>query len=307
MNRIALYTAVALLALSFSPAQASEKQIPREPGSAPVETAIDTGAVPASESVTHEQAPEEAASDENPGDSDRAAVSAASHETDLPAQDWGFSGPFGTFDRAALQRGFQVYSQVCSSCHAMKHLYYRDLADLGYTEAEIKAIASQASVTDGPNEEGEMFERPAKPSDRFKSPFANDEAAKYANNGALPPDLSMIVKARPNGADHVYGILTGYAEAPAGVTLQNGQHYNKYMPGHIIAMAPPLAEGMVGYGDNSPTTVDQYASDLVEFLTWASEPSMEHRKQMGVKVVLFLMAFAAVMYGVKKKLWSRIH
>lgn len=224
-----------------------------------------------------------------------------------PAQDWSFSGPFGTYDKAALQRGFLVYKQVCSACHSMKHMHYRNLEALGYDEGQIKAIASEYSVTDGPDDEGEMFERPARPSDKFKSPFLNDNQAKSANGGALPPDLSLITKARHGGADYVHGILTGYEEAPAEIRLLSGQHYNKYMAGNIIAMAAPLIEGQVAYEDGTPQTVDQYAKDVSHFLTWAADPYMEDRKRTGIKVILFLMVFAGIMYAVKRKIWADLH
>lgn len=228
------------------------------------------------------------------------------------AQDWHFSGPFGTYDQGALQRGFQVYKQVCAACHGMKLLSYRNLADLGYSEAEIKAIAREYTVMDGPNDEGEMFERAARPSDRFVSPYPNDAAAKYANNGAYPPDMSLLAKARANGPDYIYSLLTGYKDAPEEFIKKNGEigtgkYYNTYMPGHIIAMAAPLSDGLVAYEDDSPQTASQYSKDVSEFLMWAAEPKMEDRKRMGVMVLLFLAAFAVVIYKVKKKVWSDLH
>lgn len=224
-----------------------------------------------------------------------------------PKQDWNFSGPFGTYDRGALQRGFQVYKQVCSACHSMKLLSYRNLADLGYTENEVKAIAREYTVMDGPDDEGEMFERAALPSDRFVSPYPNDEAAKFANNGAYPPDMSLIAKARKYGADYIYALLTGYEDAPPGKELLAGQHYNKYMAGNIIAMAAPLSDGMIAYEDGSPETMSQYSRDVSEFLMWASEPKLEQRKQTGVMVILYLIGFFGVMVAVKKKIWADQH
>ena len=188
----------------------------------------------------------------------------------------------------------------------MDYLSYRNLTALGYTEAEVKAIASQYTTIDGPDDEGEMFERPMKPSDNFKNPYANEKQARYANNGALPVDLSLITKARVGGADYVYSLLTSYAEPPEGVTLGAGQHYNKAMSGNKIAMAPPLSDDIVSYEDESPTTVDQYAKDVSTFLMWAAEPKMEVRKQTGIKVILFLLVFAGIMYVVKKKIWADI-
>lgn len=226
---------------------------------------------------------------------------------DLPNIDWSFNGPFGTYDKAQLQRGFLVYKQVCSACHAMNKNYYRDLTGIGYSDAQIKTIASEYTVMDGPNDEGDMFERPARGSDHFKRPYENDKAAAFANGGALPPDLSLITKARVGGADYVYALLTGYEAAPAGVTLLTGQHYNKYKDGNIIAMAAPLSEGQVTYEDGSPQTLDQYSKDVSAFLTWAAEPEMEARKRMGAKVVIFLAIFAFIMYLTKRKVWEKLH
>lgn len=230
---------------------------------------------------------------------------AAGDAEPAPHQHWHFSGPFGTFDRGALQRGLKVYREVCSACHSLKRVAFRNFADLGYNEAQIKNIAAEYSVTDGPDEEGEMFERPARPSDAFPSPYPNDNAAKAAN-GALPPDLSLITKARHHGPDYVYALLTGYEDAPHGDELADGQYWNKYMPGHIIAMAPPMSDDQVAYEDGSPQTVEQYSKDVVEFLTWAAEPEMEDRKRLGINTLIFLFVFAGVMYGVKKKIWADV-
>ncbi|HOO80973.1 MAG TPA: cytochrome c1 [Alphaproteobacteria bacterium] len=223
-----------------------------------------------------------------------------------PSQSWSFDGPFGTFDRAAMQRGLKVYREVCSACHSLKRVAFRNLTDLGYSEDQVKAIAAEYSVMDVPDEEGEVNERTALPSDRFPSPYPNDNAAKAANN-ALPPDLSLITKARHDGPNYVYAILTGYEEAPAEVELLDGQHYNEYMSGHVIAMAPPLSDGAVQYEDGSLQTTGQYAHDVVQFLTWAAEPSLEARKRTGVKVLLFLLVFASIFYGIKKKIWASVH
>jgi ubiquinol-cytochrome c reductase cytochrome c1 subunit len=226
------------------------------------------------------------------------------HMPELPDLEWSFEGPFGTFDRASLQRGFQVYQQVCSACHGMDYLSYRNLTDIGYNEAEVKAIASQYIIMDGPNDEGEMFERARKPSDRFKNPFDNEQAARYANNGALPPDMSLLAKARPGGADYIYAVLTGYKDAPEGVSMQPGQYWNKYYPGNLISMAPPLSDDMVAYEDGTDMTMEQYSKDVSHFLMWAAEPKLEARKRTGIKVVLFLLAFAGIMFMVKKKVWK---
>lgn len=226
------------------------------------------------------------------------------HTYPLPKVDFSFDGPFGTYDRASLQRGFQVYQQVCSACHALDLISYRNLTDLGYNEDEVKAIASQYTIMDGPNEEGEMFERNRRPSDRFANPYPNDQAARYANNGAYPPDMSLLAKARVNGPTYIYGVLTGYKEAPEGVELTAGQYYNKHMAGNKIAMAAPLSDGIVAYEDDAPQTMEQYAKDVSTFLMWTAEPKLEERKRMGFKVILFLMAFAGIMYAVKKKIWK---
>ena len=235
---------------------------------------------------------------------------AAAHAQEAPAaphQQWSFNGVFGTFDRAALQRGFQVYQKVCSTCHAVKHLYFRDLAALGYGADEIKGIAAQVQVPDGPNDTGEMFQRPGRPSDRIPGPFPNDQAARTANNGALPPDLSLITKAREGGEDYIYAILTGYKDAPAGVKMNQNMNYNEYFPGHQIAMPPPLVEGPIEYADKTPATVPKMAHDVVSFLSWAAEPTLEERHRMGFKVILFLVVATGLLYAAKRKIWSRIH
>jgi ubiquinol-cytochrome c reductase cytochrome c1 subunit len=225
-----------------------------------------------------------------------------------PGQRWSFDGVFGTFDRAALQRGFQVYKEVCSACHHLQYVYFRDLAALGYTEDQVKGIAAAwpQQVTDGPNDTGQMFQRPARPSDRIPGPFPNDQAARTANNGALPPDLSLIAKAREGGADYIYAILTGFAEPPANFKLTPGMYYNSYFPGHQIAMPPPLNPDQVTFGDKTPATVAQMAHDVSSFLMWAAEPNLEQRHRTGFKVILFLLVTTGVFYAAKRKIWSRI-
>ena len=220
---------------------------------------------------------------------------------------WPQQGLNGTFDRAALQRGFQVYKQVCSSCHSMNLLAYRNLTALGFSDDEVKAIAAGYTVKDGPNDEGEMFERAARPSDHFVKPFPNEQAARAANNGALPPDLSLMIKARHHGENYVYSLLTGYKEPPADMKMGVGMNYNPYFPGGQIAMAAPLSEGVVTYADGTTASVDQMAQDVVQFLSWAAEPHLEDRKQTGIKVILFLATFATIMYLVKRKIWAQLH
>ena len=224
-----------------------------------------------------------------------------------PKEDWSFNGPFGAFDLAAAQRGFQIYSEVCSNCHSMKLMYYRNLTGIGLTEAQVKAIAAAVQVPAGLNDQGEPVQGPGLPSSHFRSPFPNDIAARAANNGALPPDLSLIVNAREGGADYVYGILTGYADAPEGFNLQQGMNYNKYFPGHQIAMPKPLSEGQVTYADGTPNTLEQEAHDVVTFLTWAANPEMVQRKQIGVRAVLFLLLMTGLTYAVKRKVWAELH
>ena len=236
-----------------------------------------------------------------------ASAAARAEETALPQKHWSFQGIFGTYDRAAVQRGFQVYKEICSACHSMNLVHYRDLQAVGFSEDQVKQIAASVQVTDGPNDAGEMFERPGKPSDPFKAPFPNDNAARAANNGALPPDLSLMSKARQGGPDYTYGIMTGFGEPPAGVTIAQGMNYNKYFPGHQIAMPPPLQDGRVTYADGTPATVEQMAHDVVTFLTWAANPEMVERKQIGWRWVLFFLIMTGLTYAVKRKVWADVH
>ena len=224
-----------------------------------------------------------------------------------PAQNWSFAGMFGTYDRASLQRGYQVYAEVCSNCHSMKQLSYRNLEQIGLTVDQVRAIASNIQVPGGTDSSGQPVMRPALPSDTFRSPFANDAAARAANNGALPPDQSVLEKAREGGADYIDAILTGYGEAPADMHMAAGMYYNRYFPGHQIAMPPPLSDGRVTYADGTTASVEQMARDVTTFLTWASHPNLEERKRMGVKVVLFLIFMTALAYAVKRKVWASVH
>jgi len=254
------------------------------------------------------------------------------------AQHWSFDGPFGTYDRAEVQRGYQVYKEVCSACHALSLLAYRNLSDIGLTDDQIKDQIKDIKVQDGPNDQGEMFDRPAKLSDRFRSPFPNELASRAANNGAYPPDLSLIVKAREvepeggipvlrsfigkvhnTGADYVFGVLTGYHDlgklsaadrkalnlAPD-FKLNDGMNFNIHFAGYQIAMPQPLSDGQVTFADGAPNKVEDMAHDVVTFLAWASEPKMEDRKRTGVKVVLFLLALAGLMYAVKRRVWAGV-
>jgi ubiquinol-cytochrome c reductase cytochrome c1 subunit len=220
---------------------------------------------------------------------------------------WPFDGIMGKFDRRAAQRGFQVYKEVCSICHGLGHLSYRNLEAIGFSEDEVKAIAASIMVQDGPDDEGEMFERPGIPSDRFAEPYPNEETARVANNGAVPVDLSLIVKARPDGANYLYSILTGYDEPPKGYHLMPALHYNKYFPDHQIAMPAPLVEdGQVEYMDGTSPTIDQMSRDVTIFLQWASEPEMEQRKSLGLKVMIYLIIFTILFYIAKKRIWAKL-
>jgi len=237
-----------------------------------------------------------------------AVTGAGAQEIPEPAsQSWSFDGVFGTYDRAALQRGFQVYREVCAACHSMSLLAYHDLDGIGYSLPEIKAIAASVSVPDDPDDTGEIKDRPGRPSDRFKSPFPNEKAAQAANGGALPKDLSLIVRGRKYGPDYIYALMTGFHEPPAGMKMAKGMNYNSAFPGGQIAMPPPLSDDRVTYADGTKATLQQEAHDVVTFLSWASDPHLEDRHRLGARVMIFLLAFSGVMYGVKRKVWSNVH
>ncbi len=221
-------------------------------------------------------------------------------------QQWAFDGVFGTFDKPSIQRGLQVYKEVCAACHGLDRVAFRTLTGVGFSEAEVKSLAASYDVQDGPNDVGEMFTRPGQPSDKFPNPYANDNMARAMNNGALPPDLSLIVKARPDGANYLFSLLTGYSDAPKGFELPEGSYYNKYFPGGVIKMPPPLSADQVTYQDGTHATVEQEARDLVNFLQWAAEPEMEDRKHMGIKVMIFLLVMVGFFYVAKKRIWNNI-
>lgn len=235
-----------------------------------------------------------------------APAHAAGGEIAIPDRKFSFDGVFGTYDRASAQRGFQVYKEVCAACHSLRLLSYRNLRELGLTEAQVEAIAAGYQIVDGPNDEGQMFERAGRPADRFRKPFANDAAARAANNGALPPDLSVMAKARAGGADYLYALLIGYVDPPAGVTVMDGMHYNKYFPGYQIAMGAPLNPDQVDYADGTKATVEQMARDVSTFLQWAAEPELEQRRALGVKIIIFLTILAGLTYAVKRKVWADV-
>lgn len=239
-------------------------------------------------------------------------------------QSWTFAGPFGSYDKAQLQRGLKVYTEVCSACHSMNLVAFRTLSDLGYSEAQIKTFAANYEVQDGPNAQGEMFTRKALPSDHFPPPFPNAEAAAASNNGAAPPDMSLLAKAREvergfpqfifdiftqyqeSGPDYIYSLLTGYEEPPAGFQVPANSHYNPYFhAAATFAMPKPLSDGQVSYDDGAPQTVDQYARDVSAFLMWASEPHLEDRKHLGFMVMVFLLIFTVLIYLTKRSVYAR--
>ena len=245
-----------------------------------------------------------------------------------PRQSWSFAGPVGKFDTAQLQRGYQIYREVCSNCHSMHFMSFRNLTDAGgpsFSESQIKALAATFKVQDGPNDAGEMFERPGRASDPFPSPFANEQAARAANGGALPPDMSVLAKARDiegawydflvqpftqyqePGVDYIHALLNGYKDKPADFALPEGKYYNVYFPGHAIGMPPPLSDGQVTYTDGSPQTLEQYSHDVAAFLMWAAEPKLDQRKQTGLKAVVFLIVFAGLLYALKRRIWAGLH
>lgn len=256
------------------------------------------------------------------------SASAADDHPQPPRQKWSFAGPFGKFDRGQLQRGFKVYKEVCATCHGLSYVAFRNLGEPGgpgYSAAQASAVAAEYKIKDGPNDQGEMFERPGRAADRFPSPFANEQAGRLANGGAYPPDLSLIAKARTyergfpwfvfdiftqyqeQGPDYLVALMNGYENAPQGFTLPSGSNYNKYFPGHAIGMPKPLNDGQVTYEDGAPQTVEQYAKDVTAFLMWAAEPHMEQRKRIGWQVFAFLIVFCGMLYFTKKKVWAAAH
>lgn len=246
----------------------------------------------------------------------------------IERQQWSFSGPFGSYDQAQLQRGFKVFKEVCASCHGAKFLAFRNLAEEGgpgFTEDQVKVIAAEYNVMKGPNDDGEMEELPAIPSDRFPSPFPNEQAARASNGGAYPPDFSTLAKARAvasgfpgfvfdiftqyqeHGPDYIYNLLTGYEEPPEGVEVPEGQYYNpSFIAGQSLAMAPPLSEEIVEYTDGTPMTVEQYAHDVSAFMMWVAEPKLDERKNLGFRVMIFLIIFASLLYFTKKSVWRDV-
>ena len=238
---------------------------------------------------------------------------AASSGKSAPSQEWTFDGVFGNYDRAQLKRGYQVYQEVCAACHSLRQIYYRNLSEIGFSADEVKKIAAEFEGPRGPDDEGETHDdgeeimRPAKPFDKMVQPYPNEQAARSANNGALPPDLSLVTKARKGGANYLHALLTGFSEAPEGFKLQDGMSYNVYFPGAQIAMAPPIDDDAVEYADGTKASKDQISRDIAAFLTWAAEPELEQRKRIGIKVMIFLLIFTAMLYAVKRRVWAKLH
>ncbi len=233
----------------------------------------------------------------------------SAEKQELLKVDWSFKGFLGKFDRGSLQRGYQVYTEVCASCHSMKYLSYRNLAEEGgpeFTKEEAKAIAASFEVTDGPNDDGEMFTRPARLSDKFVNPYQNDKEAMASNGGAYPPDMSVLVKARSGGANYIYSVLLGYVDPPSDISLDDGVYYNKYMYGNKIKMPKVLEDGLVEYNDGTEATEEQMAKDVVTFLSWSAEPHLETRHKIGFKAIIYLIIITLLAYLSMKKIWSRI-
>lgn len=261
------------------------------------------------------------------------AFAAEEHPPEIARQDWTFGGMTGHYDKEQLRRGYQVYKDVCAACHGLRLLHYRNLSEPGGPEfavGNVEQMAAEAQVTDGPNDDGEMFTRPGKPADRFVSPYPNAKAAAAANGGASPPDLSVMAKARTieragpwyleplnwisdvatnyqeQGPDYIHALLTSYAEAPSGMTMAQGMYYNAAFPGHQIAMPAPLSDGQVTYPDGVPATLDNYSRDVSAFMMWTAEPKLEERKRMGLKVLIYLSILAGLLYLSKRALWRNV-
>jgi cytochrome c1 len=231
----------------------------------------------------------------------------ASGGAHLDKQSWSWDGLFGSYDQAQLKRGFQIFHEVCSNCHGLKLVAYRNLKEIGLSEEDVKAVAAEREIKDGPNDDGDMFNRPGKLSDKYIPPFPNDQAARVANGGALPPDLSLINKARAGGPDYVYSLLMGFEDAPADFKLNDGMNYNKVFAGNQIGMPPQIQEDLVSYADGTKATKEQLAKDVVSFLNWAAEPEMDARKSMGLKTLIFLLVLTGMFYALKRKIWKDVH
>jgi cytochrome c1 len=255
-------------------------------------------------------------------------AAAAQEDAELPTrQSWSFAGPFGKYDTSQLQRGFKIYREVCSACHSIKMLSFRNLADAGgpgFSEAQAKAVAESYKIQDGPNDQGEMFERPGRLADHFPAPFPNEQAARASNGAAAPPDMSVLAKGRTyergfplfvldiftqyqeQGPDYISSLLKGFSDPPQGTKLPEGSYYNKYFPGHAIKMPPPIQDGQVKFDDGTPETLDQYSKDISSFLMWAAEPKLDARKRTGFQVMIFLIVFSVLLYFTKKRVWLAV-
>ncbi|KAJ7224466.1 cytochrome C1 family-domain-containing protein [Mycena pura] len=223
-----------------------------------------------------------------------------------PAYPWSHMGLFDTFDHASIRRGYQVYREVCAACHSLDRIAWRNLVGVSHNVDEVKAMAEEVEYQDGPNDEGEMFTRTGKLADYMPPPYANEEAARAGNAGALPPDLSLIVKARHGGADYVFSLLTGYVDPPAGVEVREGMNYNPFFPGGAIGMARVLFDGLVEFEDGTPATTSQMAKDVVTFLHWAAEPEHDERKKNGIKAVILFSVLTLASLYVKRFKWTPI-
>jgi ubiquinol-cytochrome c reductase cytochrome c1 subunit len=233
------------------------------------------------------------------------ALAAGGHEPEK--HDWSFNGVLGSFDKPALRRGYQVYMEVCSFCHGVEFIAFRNLTEIGLTEDEAKAAAEAVQIEDGPDDNGLMFMRPGRLSDRMPSPFPNEAAARASNGGALPPDLSLITKARPFGPDYLFALLTGFEDPPEGVEISPGMSYNPFFSGQQIAMFSPLYDDAVFYEDGTVATLEQMAEDITQFLMWTAEPKLEDRKRMGLGVMIFLVILTGMFIAVKRRVWADIH
>ncbi len=229
---------------------------------------------------------------------------------EAPHRDWSFNGPFGVFDRGALQRGYQVYREVCSACHSLKYVSFRNLAEDGgpeFSHEAVEALAAEFTIVDGPDDYGDMFDRPGKPFDIFPAPYENDNQGRAANGGALPPDLSLIAKAREAGPDYIYALLMGYnKEIPPLFKAQEDLNYNPYFPGRQLAMTFQLNEGIIDYTDGTEATSEQMAQDVSQFLYWAAEPKMEARKALAKPVLIYLLILVVLLYASYKRIWREV-
>jgi ubiquinol-cytochrome c reductase cytochrome c1 subunit len=235
-----------------------------------------------------------------------APAQAAEEHIELMKRQWTFDGVLGKFDKQQLQRGFQVYKEVCAACHSLNYLAFRNLQDIGYSEDQVKVIAGEYQVQDGPDESGDMFDRPGRPSDLIPKPFANEMLARAANGGALPPDLSLMTKAREDGPNYVFSLMMGYTEPPAKFEVMPGMAYNAFFPGHQIGMPQQITDDRVAYADGTKASAEQISTDVTAFLHWVAEPKLEVRHATGIRVVLFALLFTVLAFLYKRRLWAKL-